>query len=618
MKDFLHFYEHPTTKDYNDDFLMSRNDVSLEDLVVTVMKEYEAIENIHLDKYEVIRDVDEIDMNYQRMNINHKKKKQDEPIPNYKYIYEDLCTEMKFYFTVRTNLNEVKLVKSILVPKMIDGYFHMNNKRAKPIWQLLEASVYTQRGRITLKSRMPLCIYKQTHRPMFDIDEQPHTFPQYSILMDTTSKRRRGPKMKASKKSSKFLNPMLILVTKVGIYDAIAFFGLKDAITIVQKVKEKHRDKFYYFPLDELYIKVSKDMFDNVELVQSLTGMIYNLSNRDHPVTWETLFDKEYWICRMGLVGSMAKDKSLTAFKDKGHTTLLMFERHLKELTIRSLRLPDAYKENIYCVLRWMMTDYDELKKKDNIDVTTKRIRKNEYIVDSTLGRKISEMINALIPKLSDSRQNDMNALLELFNYSSCIILNGLRNLSDLVKNDFVLNDCSMLLDLAYSTKGPEALGEKTSKNVVLKMRDIHPSYVGIIDPNCTSNSDIGMSGSFTPFVHIYDNFYFTPDWEPSTALYDSYKAVRTWADAGIDIYKDEEVTPIDINTGEVLDIKESDKWTSILPVDYKDNFDDALYNYNHLFAIENDPIEIVERAPEERRKYPKDIEEDASSEDEG
>lgn len=596
MKDYIHLYEHPSTKEYNEEFIRSENDYTLEELVVACMKEYEAIENITLDSWEHITDIDEINMNEHRINWNNKKKKHDEVIPNFKYIYEDACTEMRFYFTIRTNLNEQKICKKILLPKQIDGFFNVNNKRAKPIWQLLEASVYTQRGRITLKSRMPLALYKMPNRPMTDINNAPFLFKQYSCLMTSTSKKRRTAKV-GSKQKGKYINPMLLLSAKIGIFDAILFFGVRDAITIVQEVKESKMDKYYYFKLDEVFVKVSKELFDNNEFVQSIAGLIYHLSNKDNPVTWETIFDKDYWICRLGLVGSITKGKNLTAFKEKGKTTLLMFEKHYKEMTSRSLRLPECYKENVYEVLRWMMTDYDKLKAKDNIDINNKRIRKNEYIVDSTLGRKISEMIINLIGKLSDSRQNDMNSLLELFNYSSCIILNGMRNLSDLIKSDDVVNDNTMLIDLAYSTKGPEALGEKSSKNVVLRMRDIHPSFVGVIDLNCTSNSDIGMSGSFTPFVKIYDRFYFTPDWEPSSALYENNKNIRNWVDSnGEAVYTDEEVVPVDINTGEVVEIDESAKWTSILPTDDREHFDEALTDYNKLFDIRPEPIKIVEK----------------------
>ena len=85
---------------------------------------------------------------------------------------------------------------------------------------------------------------------------------------------------------------MLILTAKMGIFDAINFFGMRDAITITQRVSEKKRAKYYYFPLDTLYIKVSRKLFDENEMVQSVAGMLYYLSNTDNPVTWENIFDK--------------------------------------------------------------------------------------------------------------------------------------------------------------------------------------------------------------------------------------------------------------------------------------------------------------------------------------
>ena len=43
---------------------------------------------------------------------------------------------------------------------------------------------------------------------------------------------------------------------------------------------------------------------------------------------------------------------------------------------------------------------------------------------------------------------------------------------------------------------------------------------VGVIDLFTTSNSDCGMSGSITPFVQLYDGFFFTPNGEPCKARY--------------------------------------------------------------------------------------------------
>lgn len=37
---------------------------------------------------------------------------------------------------------------------------------------------------------------------------------------------------------------------------------------------------------------------------------------------------------------------------------------------------------------------------------------------------------------------------------------------------------------------------------------------------NVSSNSDIGMSGSFTPFVKLHDGFFFNPDHQPCENRY--------------------------------------------------------------------------------------------------
>ena len=45
-----------------------------------------------------------------------------------------------------------------------------------------------------------------------------------------------------------------------------------------------------------------------------------------------------------------------------------------------------------------------------------------------------------------------------------------MKNLNDLIKPDELVNDMSILQDMSYSSKGPEALGESSTKNVILKM----------------------------------------------------------------------------------------------------------------------------------------------------
>ena len=258
-----------------------------------------------------------------------------------------------------------------------------------------------------------------------------------------------------------------------------------------------------------------------------------------------------------------------------------MVERLLDSVTKMNLRLPDIYKSNIYYLLRWLIMDFDSLKNRNNLDLNNKRIRKNEYIVMSSLGKKISENINKIIEKKSKSKLNTMETLLEMFNFGSDIIINGMRNINDLIKADELVNDMTWLQDLAFSCKGPNSLGEQSSKMISAKYRNIHPSFMGKIDINVSSNSDVGMSGSFTPFVPLYDRFYFNPEHEP--------------CDAGLKLAQAEEeyfATHADVSRMEVpveIHFKDIDEYVAYMEA-HKDDF----------IGLDPEKIEIIEKDPSE------------------
>lgn len=576
MKDYIHMYNHPATDFYNMDFLTGSMDYSIEDLVVICMKELEAISNITIESVETIYDMDEIDINEHMINKNYKKKRDDTEIPKFKYMSTDTYAEMRFGIRIKTNLNEKFIVKKILIPVQVDGYYTINNKKSKAIWQLLEASVYTQRGRITLKSRMPIIIYKSKNRPIVDVNGEIYNVRPFSYAMDTRGKKRRAPNV-SKRNKNKFINPMMIFAAKVGVHKAIKFMGMENAIKIVETAVPDS-PKYLYFPLDEVFIRVHKKMFDELRMVQSVVGMLCNLGNRDYPVEWSNLDETNYWIARVGFIGA-PKDKQLKSYYEKGKTAILMIERLYDTLTKLNLRLPDSQKDTIYTILRWMMYEYDNLRQKDNIDITTKRIRKNEYIVKSSLGRKLSENINKIIPKLSESRQNSMDTLFEIFNFPSNIILNGMKNLNDLIKNDDIVNDMAILQDMAYSSKGPESLGENSTKNVMLRMRDIHPSFIGKIDPNCSSNSDVGMSGgSIVPTVTLYDKFFFCEEREPCDNMLTVLNDMST------------------IAAEDIIDVTPEDEFHAPAVKLDKKNFNTWLKGHDDEIDIRMAPIQIVER----------------------
>ena len=513
MLNYIALYPNQYEDMMNPDIILGTQDTPIEDFIIMAMQEFEAIDNIKIEDIKIIRDQDDVDINRHMININYKKKNIDEiSIPKYKYIADSRYGEIVFTIRVTTNLNEKVIEKRILYPIEYNGFYYNNGKRMKAIWQLVDGSTYAQRGKNTLKSRMPIIIYQNRKRIITDINDMSYIACSYSYALNSKSKKP-GAKAKV-----KFINPIMIYSAKMGYTNTIDFFGMKDIVSVVNKVK-KDEDEYYYFPLDDTFIKVRKHHFEKYELVRSFVCMTYNLHSADFPVTIKNIDEREYWLCRIGTVGA-AKNKNLSTFREKGITTIFMIERLLDATTIKNLRLPMYYKHNIYYLIYWMMISFDELRTKSNIDMANKRIRKNEYIVNSSLGKKINENINRLIEKRGKSRLNSMDTLLELFNFGSDIIISGMRNLNDLIKTDDIVNDNDFILDIAFSSKGPQSLGDGNNKKIATKYRYLHPSMAGILDLNTSSNSDIGLSGSFTPFAKLYDKYYFTPEREPCQARY--------------------------------------------------------------------------------------------------
>lgn len=566
MLNYIHEYPNPAAEEFNEDFIYGTNDIPYEELVTMVMKDFETVENIEILKIEMVEDQDEVDYNRYTININYKKKRLDEiEIPKNKFVADSRFCEMRFTIRITTNLNQAIIMKRILIPVEDQGVCLINSKIWKPIWQLCDANTYTQRGKVTFKSRMPIIIYQTKNRIITDTSGREWNLTSHSYALDTKSKRR------GAKKKTKFINPMMIFAAKMGMHRAIRFFDMEGIIELVDTIDSDLLSVCTFFKIDDVYIRIPTRLLEEHEIVRNVACLLIYCSSRDFPVSWDLLEDREYWICRIGYIGSV-KNRNIMSFRDKGYTTIHMIERLYDSISEKILRLPQVYKQNIYYILYWMITNFNTLKSRNNMDMNNKRIRRHEYIVMATLGKKVSENINKLIEKKSKSKMNTMDTLLELFNFPSDIILSGMKNMSDVVKSDDIVNDMSFLQELAYSSKGPNSLGENSSKMISAKYRYLHPSQLGILDLNVSSNSDPGMSGAFVPFVKLYDSFFFNPDPDPCDAEYQGLK----------DLYEEIKAHPDDWSDCPGL----KDSWLLQVPADALESLD-AFVNFVTQYRTE-------------------------------
>lgn len=534
MVEYMAFFPNEYEKSFNYDIINSTQDLPIEDFIIMAMKEFEAVENIEILDIKIVNEQHKVNLNNHIVNVNYKKKDiYDFEVPKYNFVNPSRYGEIIFTIKVSTNLNEKIIEKPILYPLEYEGFYYNNGKKMKAIWQLVDASTYAQRGKTTLKGRMPIIIYQNKNRMITDVEGTEHICHSYSYALNGKSK------IGLVKAKPKFIPPLMVMCAKMGLDDTVDFFGMKDIVFIDKDWNEEDLKTFYVFELDNIYLKVFRNLFDKYELVSSFVTMLYNIRSKDFPLDFDNINDTEYWICRVGTLGS-AKNKNIFSFKAKGLTTMYMIERLLDEITKMNLRIPEYYKQNIYYLMYWMITNFDNIRSHSNIDMANKRIRKNEHIVFSSLGKKINENLNKLIEKKGKSKMNTMDTLLELFNFPSDIIMSGMRNSNDLIKTDDIVNDLNFLLDLSYSAKGYQAIGADGVKKISNKYRYLHPSMAGKLDLNTSSNSDVGLSGSLVPTVKLYDRYYFTDEKPYYANRYNFDKELKRTRKASAESYIDD------------------------------------------------------------------------------
>jgi hypothetical protein len=138
---------------------------------------------------------------------------------------------------------------------------------------------------------------------------------------------------------------------------------------------------------------------------------------------------------------------------DRSTSIMQYFDRMLDETTKKILKLPVCQKYDIYGLLRWMQEEFNELRLKDNCDLSNKRIRCNEYIA-SLLTKEFSKRLARII---SMGDKATVDNIRELFKFSGDILIQKMHSSGVLRFNDSV-NDLDMFVKFKYTSKGPHSM----------------------------------------------------------------------------------------------------------------------------------------------------------------
>lgn len=279
---------------------------------------------------------------------------------------------------------------------------------------------------------------------------------------------------------------------------------------------EDPNKEMYILKRNNIYLYTPRYIYDNDPVTQSL---VYTLVlDIDKETTIQNIFTKDYWMERLG----RSFGSKVTAL-EKGYSILESVESICDISSMEHLRLPKEHKKDIYDILVWLIREFSELRLKDNLDISMKRIRWAEYFA-CIYAYKLTKGIYRISDKGNKVTLQSIEKALNIFpDYL-------IRTMSKdkLVNPGNMANDLDSVSALKYTYKGVSGLGEDDT-SIPGGYRQVHPSHIGRVDLDSSSNSDPGMTGTICPISNMKNGaFSETPepnDWrEKIEELHNNYR----------------------------------------------------------------------------------------------
>ena len=162
MKDFIKTYKNPNKDKINYDLINRKCDKPLIEYIADSAKSLEVLKNIEFIGYKFKYYESEIDDNkYNKTRKSRSKKKE-----NYKFMImeESRVGELVLKFKITFKGESEIIEKPILVPiPDDDGTYTIKGKRYILMYQMVDASTYTTRDSVVLKSLMPIFLTRKSY-----------------------------------------------------------------------------------------------------------------------------------------------------------------------------------------------------------------------------------------------------------------------------------------------------------------------------------------------------------------------------------------------------------------------------------------------------------------------
>lgn len=415
--------------------------------------------------------------------------------------------------TKKLKQSEGKFQSLIILPIYVDKYyFRIGGNYYSPMYQIVDGSTYnnvtsanSKNTKVTLKTQfMPINTYREMVEVVNLGDNQTLPCTLYTAYV-----------------FKKKIDGLKFILGRYGIYGASELLGIQQIyITEIPEdftEKQLHSnppmnpDIYYNLILknskgavnSRVIISVPKILFDRDRITQTFCYTL--MKNIKKYNDFEDVFDPRYWTMSLG--GEFS-----SATLGKGIPVLDSFESIYDIRTRETINLPPEDKEDTYNILMWLLREFSLLRKKDNLDISTKLLRMADEYLPYIYAAKLSTGIY----RISDKGANvSFNDIIRVINTDPAYLIKNM-NTSNLVPYVDHVNDNDAEIALACTVKGISGIGEQGGKSAVpIVYRYVHPSHLGRLDLDASSSSDPGLSGMVVPTLETSNGHFSVCD-EPN------------------------------------------------------------------------------------------------------
>lgn len=521
QKQFIHGFVDTHIEKFNPHLFMRSDDAIIDQLCKIILScQVDGFFKILVKSFEVVDDyfkINDILRNYydtaQRTRSGRASSRNMKEYNRYNYI--DLKSSdiklllVNYHIAIKDEEDDAQVI--IAIPRVVNKfYFYLNGNYYSPLFQIVDASTYNN---TTSKSKSQ-CVTMKTNL-------QPIRIYRHQMMAMATDKTEVPMMDYDCNVFSKTVPVMIYIFARFGLIGGLDHMGIGNAIIISKEDISKNDDSMITFcsaKNENIFVSTPRVLIDNSVIQHTILTI---LSDLDGSMTVETLFSREYWIDRLGSYFSSSNTVN------KGLNVLKSIEG-IYDISIREqIKLPYWAKKDVYCILRWMVQEYGSLRQKDNQDITNKKIRCAEYIAVI-----YAEKLSTGIYRLSNqgNRANLKSIKKVIYTQPMFIIQEIVK--CQLVTFRNIVTDMDSLMPIKFTYKGVSGIGGKNS-SIPDHFRLLDISNMGILDPDASSPSDPGVSGSVVPLLKVENNGYFQNKEEPLTwgdeysKLYDKYKSVK-------------------------------------------------------------------------------------------